>query len=642
MKASVEVTLADKLTGPLDRLLAGVERLVQQVDRLTQRFTSANSAVETFEQRVSAAGAAGGGLKQITKHAEGAEGAFRRLTKSVAETGAVAGALAGAAFLVPLKQAAEYENVLRHIAITEGLSGAAVTPRIAALRTLFNADALESGQSSESIARAFQELVQIGIPADIIARVIGAHSRAATAYNISPEALGPAVGALLQNFQVPEGDIGTTLAAMAMASKEGRFKVEDFSRELPGVAASLSSIGIRGAGGARFTFAALETIMRNASIPSQAATDLTDLVGFLTGDRGEQMGLKRAGLDIGAVMRNAQRHGQNPIERLLDVLQTRTKGMGDIQTAEFLGRIFTNVQARNAVLALLQHRDELDKLKAVLDKVDSGQVTRDFITAFDSPLVQIRIFREELDQLARSLGDDMLPVLQTVNRGLLWLNEKFTQLKADYPELTRYTIQAVGGFFVFAAAIAAVSLALTVLSPAFGLVRGVMEATLELARNLAKVLGVDVPAAFAAADAAAQRFGAAFARNPAFRTLTIIADLVDRMKNGIPVDELPADSPLRRLGAPPSASGPHTREDQGDIFARTRHWLERHMPGAGSGTGAGAPEAATTSFGLGWADEPVRLVISLDPRLTLEASPNDAVRISRESVPYAGRAVGRP
>jgi hypothetical protein len=149
--------------------------------------------------------------------------------------GVIGGAAAGYSVMAPIQAFSEQELLLRHIAITEKKSGPDVGMEVMRLNKMINSDALETGQSSESVAKAYSDLVQRGIPSSVLDKAIKAHSRAATAYNVPAEAMGPAVAALLQNMKIPEADLGTLLARMAYASKEGAFKIEDFSRQLPGV-----------------------------------------------------------------------------------------------------------------------------------------------------------------------------------------------------------------------------------------------------------------------------------------------------------------------------------------------------------------------------------------------------------------------
>ena len=311
MRASLLLTLEDQLTGGLERLLGALNSLTETIDKISAAFGHLNIGAPFTK--------ADGHIKETTDHikalddqlavvartsttvGEKLQNAWEHAAKLGNRLGVIGGAVAGYSVIAPVEDYAKYENVLRHIAITEGLSGDKVDPEIKRLTKLFAEDAQKTGQSSESIAKAYYDLVTTGIPASMLDRVIGAHSAAATAYNISPEALGPAVGALLQNFKVPEADIGSALSAMAQAAKEGRFKVEDFSRELPGVSGLMSLLGVTGRKGADYSFAALETIMKNSSEPSQASAGFVDALRYITDNAGRQA-FKRAGIDLPGVL----------------------------------------------------------------------------------------------------------------------------------------------------------------------------------------------------------------------------------------------------------------------------------------------------------------------------------------------------
>ena len=311
-----------------------------------------------------------------------------------------------------------------------------------------------TGQSSESIAKAYYDFATSGLPAAVIDRIIGQHSTAATAYNISPEALGPAVLALIQNLHIPEDAIGAAIGAMAEAAKSGRFKVEDFARELPGVSGFMSTLGMTGREGADYGFAALETVMKNASQPSQAAADLVDALNYLTGNAAK-LAFGRSGIDLPALLEQGEKAGKNPIDTILDKLAEMTKGQSPVEMAETLHAVLHNQQAEQALLALLQHRDELIALKEKLDSKDATAVATDFSTAFAGPIVQLRLFDENLAQLNRTAGEMFAPTLKEVAGALGGVKDGFDWMHTNFPGLTNAMGKATGGFLALVAGLGA-------------------------------------------------------------------------------------------------------------------------------------------------------------------------------------------
>ena len=460
MKASLLLTLEDQLTGGLDSLLKTLGGLDEALKRLTQNF-SALHIDKPFEQAGRAVAALEEKLGPLGRALHAVHGQWEKMTSGIGAFGAAAGAIS---FVEPIREYAEYENTLRHIAITRHLSGAAADAEIARLTKLFAEDAQTGGQSSASIAKAYYDFATSGLSADVIDKIIGQHSKAATAYNISAEALGPAVLALIQNMHIPEADILAAIGAMTEAAKSGRFKVEDFAREFPGVSGLMSLLGMTGREGADYGFAALETVMKNSSEPNEAARGLVDALRYITDNAG-RMAFQRAGIDLHEIEAEGAKHGRNPLDAVLDFLAKLTKGMNPLDQAGVLGSLLHNQQAALAIQALLQHRDENDALKAGLDKKDASAVATDFATAFNGPIVQLRLFQEALAQLARSVGEMFVPVLFSVTEALYSLKDGVDWLNANFPTATHVVGEFTGIFLALGTAIGALGLLLSAASP---------------------------------------------------------------------------------------------------------------------------------------------------------------------------------
>ncbi len=476
LKANFILRLEDQLSGGLDKLTKMLGRFGELTRKLTldpltrsaERLPGVTQAVSALERAVVGVGTAAGrteaAFERLWRRArDGAGQAWRGVRNFGQRLGPVGTAISGISLAVPLQAYGSYENILRHIAITEKKSGPAVNTEVARLTKMFAADALETGQSSESIAKAYSDLVQMGLPAHVIDTAIVAHSRAATAYNIDPEAMGPAVGALLGNMQIPEGELGPTLAAMAYASKEGRFKMSDFSLQLPGIAGVASGLKMQGRSSANVLFAALETVMKNSSEPSQAATNLGDAMRYMTSRPGISAFAKH-GINLPGLIDNALKKGINPLDAVLSKVQQLTKGMSIGQAAKLFSALFHNQQAGDAVRALLQHVGEYTKLRDDLAKVDQRTVDRDYESGHDAPLIQLNLFREALTQATRSLGHGFEPALKTFNVGLLRAVKWFDELQEKHPDATAGVLTGVAG----AAGLTALAGLVGMIGPAVG------------------------------------------------------------------------------------------------------------------------------------------------------------------------------
>ena len=253
----------------------------------------------------------------------------------------------------------------------------------------------------------------MGIAPGEVERLLPIHSRVATAYNISPEVLSPATAALNQSFKVSDADMGGALAAMATATKEGRFKIEDFARFLPSIGGNMAKLGMTGRSSADLAFAALETVMKNSADPGSGATNFTDFMNYLTSpmasrsfaleSRGMAGPTKRlleqyhiTGIDMPQLLAHAREQGVDPVTAVLGTLQKKLAGLPPDVMAELLGAFFHNQQARDAALALLQHPGELLGMQKQLGGVGAGTLDRDFQSRMAGSKVQMQLFDEQL------------------------------------------------------------------------------------------------------------------------------------------------------------------------------------------------------------------------------------------------------
>jgi TP901 family phage tail tape measure protein len=476
LTASFTLKLDQTLTGPLLKIQGIFDKLkdtlgklkmdglARAVPDLQRTENAANGVLRVFDRIITTTGSATAAVRRF------GSAAASSMKSAGDRIGVIGGAVSGYSVYGAINRYADFENILRHVAITEKLSGPAAESETQRLMKLIGRDALASGQSSTTVAKAFSDLVLSGIPANEVERLIGIHSKAATAYNISPEALGQAVFALNRNLGIGPENMEGALSSMAMAAKSGKFSVEDFSQFLPMISATFGKLGYKGRPAADAAFAALETVRQNVGESGQAATDLNDLLNYITTPFG-QRSFAKIGIDMAGTLRRAEKAGVNPFDALLYSINKHVKGT-PIEIATKLGMGVHNMQARDALVALLEHREYLTDLRKLLSGQSSETLNTDFMTAYKAPLVQMRIFQEQIDQLVRRIGQGFVPVLIGLNlalHGVLvavsWLDEKF-------PGAGNGILAVVGGLLLLVAALAAMSIVLPAIGAGFLLLAG--------------------------------------------------------------------------------------------------------------------------------------------------------------------------
>lgn len=509
MKASVVLNLEDQLTGGLNKLLQQFEKLKsigQQLGlgRLTNAFGEIERGIGVTRGLVNAVHAVGTAADtawtKLRRVASAVRGALGGGMMGGGIMGALGAGITAASILMPARAYANYEAIARSAAINERLSGPAAGAESLRLQTLWNRDALATGQSSTTIGNAYLEMVGMGIAPAEAQRLLPIHSRVATAYGIDPGTLTPATVALEQSFGIKSEDMGGALAAMARASMEGRFKLEDFARFMPGIGGYMNKLGIGGRQGADEAFAALETVMRYSPDPGSGAANFMDFMNYLTAhgasrsfalqskgmgapDRRllEQYHIR--GIDLPAVLADARKKGIDPITAVTRVLGQEIKGLPKDVASRILGLMLGNQQAGTGAYALVHNAAAFHAMEKQLGAIHSDILDKGFQTRMESAQIQVRLLDEEWAQLNRRIGVGFMPVvkaavygLDDINSGVRWLDSKFPGLGDDVLGATGALLglSAVLGALAFALPIVGSGIRMFLITPLRLLASGVV------------------------------------------------------------------------------------------------------------------------------------------------------------------------
>ena len=264
----------------------------------------------------------------------------------------------GFGLMHPIKEYAEYENTLRHIAITANVSKADIPRVTAELAKQYNMLALASGQGSEKIAEAANFLITTGIGRENVDKLLPLVARASTAYNTQIGDSVQAIFSLKENLHVPDAEMAGTISAAALAGKEGHFSFSDMSRYLPDIAPIAAPAGLKGAKGARELMAYLETSRRNAGTSSEANTNLRDFLSHLFGDSKRGLGheFAKKGVNLEKLLLSAEKQGISAPEAVLEKVRSMTAGLSDYRKNLLVGSLFHNLQSKTFVLGALNDR----------------------------------------------------------------------------------------------------------------------------------------------------------------------------------------------------------------------------------------------------------------------------------------------
>ncbi len=346
------------------------------------------------------------------------------------------GALAAFLGLDAITAYADFQNVGLHAAITEKMSGQQAEAEAQRIMGMLQPLALKTATPSEDLAEAYYFLVTTGMDKGLINQMMPALATTSTAYNVPVPQMTQAAFTLNENLGISAADMGPALAMLAYAAKLGHFTLADFGEGLPEIGGQLNKLGMRGEGSEDVAASALEILRRNTGQSGEAATELQDLVMYLTSPMGTRMfdqtkksrdlmssGVRKifdkyhiAPLDIPAYLNKEREHGVDPLDAMIDYFhKILTPITSPTDRAFVVGGLMHNQAAQQAMLSLVQYYDDYQKDKQELSKVNPDVVATDFSTAMGGAIVQVRLFHEEMDQLERDLGQGLLPLLKGVN-----------------------------------------------------------------------------------------------------------------------------------------------------------------------------------------------------------------------------------
>ncbi|GAB0119483.1 phage tail tape measure protein [Acidisoma sp. 7E03] len=442
----------------------------------------------------------------------GAAQSFRGATQESLGAGMEA-LVAGFGLTEPIREAAELDNILRHIAITTATTGAAGDKMVADLRRSYQALARATGQSSLDIAEAGFYLIQSGLPKPVVDSLTKTSARIATAYNANPLEVARTAFVANENLHIAPADMAGALASLALAGKDSHFSFPEMAQLFPQVAAFAANVGETGRSGVDHLGAFLAIARKNTATGGEAATNTTDFINQLT----SPFTVKRfaeLGVDLPKLLANAKKQGADPVETVLAKVQQITHG-----NPFLVGSIFHNEQSRGFVLAMLQHWDEYESLLKKLQGANPSMVNRDFGEGLKSLTVQLNQFSEALRQLATRAGLDFIGPLRLVTGVLNGVNTALAWMDQHVPGVADVFLTSIGSVLAFVAALGAIGAVFPWLKTGWGVLMAVVRpfgpllsallSPIGLVRDALVGLGVPMSLATAAVGAVAIALAAA-------------------------------------------------------------------------------------------------------------------------------------
>ncbi|MGC2970406.1 phage tail tape measure protein [Paraburkholderia aspalathi] len=435
-----------------DRAADGIRRKIEsnlrtlrdngiEVDRLDRAYTRLGRTVRGLELKAS-------GQERIAAGREGARGAIGDAVKF------------SAAVAVPATISADYQAIIRDIAIKAGIARSA---QEASMGERIRRDARDNGIGRNELADAVNQMVAGGMD---VSRALDFAPLAAK-FSIGQAATtvetARMIQALQQNAKITDPkQMEKAFEAIAFLGKEGSFESADMARWFPVLLAEMQKIGITGQDSVTQLGAMLQVQMKTAGNADEAANNLKNWFSKI-GSNETASNYKKAGVDYEAKMREAIGKGWSTLEASFVLARAyiertdpaKAKQLADAaksingesdpdkrraQIAAFedtmkTGDLFNDMQVKAALTAYLQNADLYQKLKKESSQA-SGEIAKDLADRRDASKQIWSEVGQQWNDAMRSIGDALRPVTDAVGNATRTAGQGLAKMTDAAPKAT--------------------------------------------------------------------------------------------------------------------------------------------------------------------------------------------------------------
>ncbi|WP_133604482.1 phage tail tape measure protein [Burkholderia pseudomallei] len=466
---SAAETIRRKLDSNLRTLRdAGIE-----VDRLDRAYARLGRTARGLELRAMGHERLSGGREAM----RGAIGDSMKLTAAIA---------------VPTMVSAQYQAIIRDIAIKAGI---ARTGEERAMSDRIRRDALANGMNRNELAEAVNQMVAAGMDVDRALGFAPAVAKFAIGQGATSVETAKMIQALEQNADIKDpAAMLKALEAIAYLGKEGSFESVDMARWFPVLLAEMKKIGITGQDSVTQLGAMLQVQMKTAGNADEAANNLKNWFSKI-GSGETERNYKKAGVDYEAKMKEAIGKGWSTLEasfvlarayiervdpakakQLAETAKSinaeldpakRQKQIRAFEETMKTGDLFNDMQVKAALTAYLQNADLYSNLKRNAASA-SGEIEKDLKDRRDASKQIWKEVADQWDEAMRSIGDALRPVTDLAGEQAKKAGGKVRDIVDASPRAAAAVIGVAGAAIAYRGARAAWSIGRGVLDVARG------------------------------------------------------------------------------------------------------------------------------------------------------------------------------
>ena len=374
-----------------------------------------------------------------------------------------------AALAVPTKVSADYNAIIRDIAIKAGVANAPQEQQMS--RTIITTSR-DTGLARNEVANVVNELVGAGMDlakaleyAPVAAKfVVGQGSGSAETAKM--------INALGQNAKITDAkEMQQALEAIAFQGQAGSFEASDMARWFPELLANMGKLGITGMDAVTQLGAMLQVQMKTAGGADEAANNIKNWMDKI-GSSQTVDAYSKAGIDYEGSMRTGLQEGMSTLESSMALAkkyieQTDPKRaaqmaeataqiskeanpekakamMASLEQALRTGDIFSDMQVKAALTAYMQNKELYGQLKRE-SRDASGILDKNLSERRESSSQKWAEMAQSMDDAMRSVGDAIRPITDGVAEGLTSVAKGISALSDRTPGLAMGLTVLAGG-----------------------------------------------------------------------------------------------------------------------------------------------------------------------------------------------------
>ena len=443
-------------------------KLDANLDSLRRQGVEVRNLGRAYEQMGRRARAAE--LKS-TGQAQLKQGGAGLRSTAIATTGAAA-----ATMIVPTKVSAEYNAMIRDIAIKAGIAN---TTEERQMSTTIIGTSRDTGMARNEVADVVNALVGAGMDLKQAMQYAPVAAKFVVGQGAEGTDTARMINALGQNAKITDPkDMQKALEAIAFQGQAGSFEASDMARWFPELLAGMGKLGITGNDAVTQLGSMLQVQMKTAGSSDEAANNLKNWMEKI-GSTDVVKAYKDAGIDYQGSLNTGLQNGMSTLESSFALAQKYVEAtdpkkaqamsqamakiskeadpakakemMSSLEQAMRTGDLFSDMQVKAALTAYMQNKELYQQLKK--DSADAaGILDKNLAERRDASAQMWKETAQAMDDALRSAGDAMRPLTDKLASGLTTISKGISDLSDKSPAL-------VTGLLGVGAAIATISAA---------------------------------------------------------------------------------------------------------------------------------------------------------------------------------------